>query len=262
MFYRNGVIVNIMNDFHKIYGLVGKSLGHSFSKDYFTDFFFRNNLNCSYQNIEIEIIEDLIPFVKENKKLMGFNVTIPYKESVISHLDDIDDIAETVGSVNTVKVEKDGRLRGFNTDVIGFERLLEDIEEQWNNKYKEALVFGSGGASKAVRFVLNKLRVPYKIVTRNCKSRYDIGYSEINDRGFYPYSLIINTTPVGMFPKVDECLELPYSTIEQHNVFIDLIYNPSETLFLKKAKAFGASTYNGLKMLHEQAKASWEIWNK
>ena len=246
-----------------MFGLVGKSLEHSFSKDYFTEFFSRNGLNHSYQNIEIENIEEIISYIKNNKDLKGFNVTIPYKESIIPHLDFIDDTAKEVGAVNTVKVEDDGSLSGFNTDVIGFEALFDEalsISENADNK--AALIFGSGGASKAVQYVLKKKGIKFQIVTRNCKTRFDIGYSEINDRGFYPYSLIINTTPVGMYPNVDDYLELPYSTIEQHNVFIDLIYNPLETMFLKNAKSYGAATYNGLKMLYGQAEAAWKIWNK
>ena len=246
-----------------MFGLVGKSLEHSFSKDYFTEFFSRNGLNHSYQNIEIENIEEIISYIKNNKDLKGFNVTIPYKESIIPHLDFIDDTAKEVGAVNTVKVEDNGSLSGFNTDVIGFEALCDEalsISEDADNK--AALIFGSGGASKAVQYVLKKKGIKFQIVTRNCKTRFDIGYSEINDRGFYPYSLIINTTPVGMYPNVDDYLELPYSTIEQHNVFIDLIYNPLETMFLKNAKSYGAATYNGLKMLYGQAEAAWKIWNK
>lgn len=246
-----------------MFGLVGKSLSHSFSRDYFTDFFSKNNLDHSYQNIEIENIGDIIPFIKKNKKLKGFNVTIPYKESIIQYLDDIDDIAKEVGAVNTVRVENDGSLKGFNTDVIGFEALCnEALNSSENIENKTALILGSGGASKAVQYVLRKKCIPFQIVTRNCKTRLDIGYSEINDKGFYPHSLIINTTPVGMYPKVEECLELPYSTIEKHNVFIDLIYNPLETLYLRKAKSHGAATYNGLKMLYGQAEAAWKIWTK
>lgn len=244
-----------------MFGLVGKSLSHSFSKDYFTHFFTENNLSHSYHNIEIERIEDIIPFIKKNKNLKGFNVTIPYKESIIPYLYNIDDTAREVGAVNTVRVEKDGTLSGFNTDVIGFETLCnEALRSSFDIENKTALIFGSGGASKAVQYVLKKKNIPFQIVTRNCKTSFDIGYSEINDRGFYPYSLIINTTPVGMYPKMEEYLELPYSTIEKYNIFIDLIYNPLETLFLKKAKSYGAATYNGLKMLYGQAEAAWKIW--
>ena len=252
-----------------MFGLLGKSLGHSFSKDYFTKKFSELNLNYSYQNIEIENISDIIPFIKENKNLKGFNVTVPYKEEIIPFLDFIDDTAKEVGAVNTVKIYNDGRLKGFNTDVIGFEKLLEESQSRKDTKshsFSNTLIFGSGGASKAVQYVLNKKNIPYKIVSRAFKLgvrsvELGVGYDEINATGFSPYSIIINTTPVGMFPNVNECLELPYSTIESRHIFIDLIYNPEETLFLKNARLNGASTYNGLKMLHEQAEASWRIWN-
>ena len=241
-----------------MYGLVGKKLGHSFSKDYFTKKFSKLNLDYSYQNIELENISDIIPFIKENKNLKGFNVTVPYKEEIIPYLDDIDQIAKEVGAVNTVKVFDDGRLKGFNTDVIGFKKLL-DKTPRHRDAETLSLILGSGGASKAVQYVLNKENIPYKIVSRSFK--LGVSYEEINITGFKPYSFIINTTPVGMFPNVDDCLELPYSTIEPHNIFIDLIYNPEETLFLKKAKDFGAAAFNGMTMLYEQAEAAWEIWN-
>ncbi len=257
-----------MKSFDKVYGLVGKKLGHSFSKDYFTKKFSDLNLDYSYQNIELENISDIIPFVKENKNLKGFNVTVPYKEEIIPFLDEIDVTAKEVGAVNTVKIYEDGRLKGFNTDVIGFEKLLEKTTRPQDHKTTSALVLGSGGASKAVQYVLNKKSIPYKIVSRKPyllgvrSEEFRIGYEELNITGFKPYSIIINTTPVGMYPNVNECLELPYSTIESHNVFIDLIYNPEETLFIKKAKAQGAAVYNGMTMLHEQAEASWRIWNE
>ena len=252
-----------------MFGLLGKSLGHSFSKDYFTKKFSELNLNYSYQNIELDNIADIIPFVKENKDLKGFNVTVPYKEEIIPYLDEIDSVAKEVGAVNTVKVYEDGKLKGFNTDVIGFEELLKKTPCHQNTKspsINEALILGSGGASKAVQYVLRKENIPYKIVSRAFKPKVrsvelEVSYVEINSTGFSPYSIIINTTPVGMFPNVNECLELPYSTIDSRHIFIDLIYNPEETLFLKNARLKGASTYNGLKMLHEQAEASWRIWN-
>ena len=266
-----------MDNFDKKYGLVGKKLGHSFSKDYFTKKFSELNLNYSYQNIELDNISDIIPFVKENKNLKGFNVTVPYKEAIIQYLNYLDDTAKEIGAVNTVKVE-DGMLKGFNTDVIGFEELLKKTPSHQDTKspsINEALILGSGGASKAVQYVLRKENIPYKIASRDFKSgvrnvetsplwrlhKLGISYEEINATGFSPYSIIINTTPVGMFPNVNECLELHYSTIESRHIFIDLIYNPEETLFLKKARLNGASTYNGMIMLHEQAEASWRIWN-
>ena len=265
-----------------MFGLLGKSLGHSFSKDYFTNKFSELNLNYSYQNIELDDISDIIPFVKENKNLKGFNVTVPYKEEIIPYLDYLDDTAKEVGAVNTVKVEN-GMLKGFNTDVIGFGKLLEEttrLQDYKTTSDERALILGSGGASKAVQYVLRKENIPYKIASRAFKlgvrsvglgvsgnqlgvrsEELGVSYGEINSTGFSPYSIIINTTPVGMFPNVNECLELPYSTIGPDNVFIDLIYNPEETLFMKKARQNGAAAFNGLTMLHEQAEAAWEIWD-
>ena len=252
-------------DFDKIYGLIGKKLGHSFSKDYFTKKFSQLNLDYSYQNIEIQNIEDIIPYIKEHKNLKGFNVTIPYKEEIIPFLDDIDITAKEIGAVNTVKIYDDGSLKGFNTDVVGFERLFEETTrlQDYKTTSRSALILGSGGASKAVQYVLKKKGIPYKIVSRKLGMRNEelgMGYEELNTIGFEPYSIIINATPVGMFPNVNDCLELPYSTADEHNVFIDLIYNPEETLFMKKGKAQGAAAYNGLMMLHEQAEAAWKIW--
>lgn len=241
-----------------MYGLLGRKLGHSFSKEYFTDKFSRLNLNDSYVNIELDDVSEIISFVKENKDLKGFNVTVPYKEKIIPYLDDIDNVAKEVGAVNTVKVYNNGMLKGFNTDVIGFEKLLESTRLQ---DYKTtSLIFGSGGASKAVQYVLRKNNIPFKIVSRNVDLGIKISYDEINSTGFSPYSLVINSTPVGMFPNVNEYLELPYSTITSQNIFIDLIYNPAETVFLEKARLKGAAVFNGLTMLYEQAEAAWKIW--
>ena len=241
-----------------MYGLLGRKLGHSFSKEYFTDKFSKLNLNDSYVNIELDDVSEIISFVKENKDLKGFNVTVPYKEAIIPYLDDIDNVAKEVGAVNTVKVCNNGMLKGFNTDVIGFEKLLESTRLQ---DYKTtSLIFGSGGASKAVQYVLRKNNIPFRIVSRNVDLGIKISYDEINSTGFLPYSLVINTTPVGMFPDVNEYLELPYSTITSRNIFIDLIYNPAETLFLEKARLKGAAVFNGLTMLYEQAEAAWKIW--
>ena len=241
-----------------MYGLLGRKLGHSFSKEYFTDKFSKLNLDDSYVNIELDDVSEIISFVKENKDLKGFNVTVPYKEKIIPYLDDIDNVAKEVGAVNTVKVYNNGMLKGFNTDVIGFEKLLESTRLQ---DYKTtSLIFGSGGASKAVQYVLRKNNIPFRIVSRNVDLGIKISYDEINSTGFSPYSLVINTTPVGMFPNVNEYLELPYSTITSQNIFIDLIYNPAETLFLEKARLKGAAVFNGLTMLYEQAEAAWKIW--
>ncbi len=246
-----------------MYGLLGRKLGHSFSKEYFTDKFAKLNLNDSYVNIELDDVSEIVSFVKENKDLKGFNVTVPYKETIMPYLDDIDNVAKEVGAVNTVKVYNNGMLKGFNTDVTGFEKLLESTRQQDNKT--TSLIFGSGGASKAVQYVLRKNNIPFKVVSRNKSEMRNeelgiIGYENVDLTGFSPYSLIINTTPVGMFPNVNEYLELPYSTITSQNIFIDLIYNPTETVFLEKARLKGAAVFNGLTMLYEQAEAAWKIW--
>ena len=242
-----------------MYGLLGRKLGHSFSKEYFTDKFAKLNLNDSYVNIELDDVSEIVSFVKENKDLKGFNVTIPYKETIMPYLNDIDNVAKEVGAVNTVKVCNNGMLKGFNTDVAGFEKLLESTRQQDNKT--TSLIFGSGGASKAVQYVLRKNNIPFKVVSRNKSEKLGIiGYENVDLTGFSPYSLIINTTPVGMFPNVNEYLELPYSTITSQNIFIDLIYNPTETVFLEKARLKGAAVFNGLTMLYEQAEAAWKIW--
>ena len=239
-------------------GLLGRKLGHSYSPQihaYLGDY--------SYELFEKEPNE-IGDFLK-NGDFTAINVTIPYKEEIIPFLDDIDITAKEVGAVNTVKIYDNGNLKGFNTDVVGFEKLLEKTTrlQDYKTTSKRALILGSGGASKAVQYVLNKKGIPYKIVSRKIGIRNEelgMGYEEINSTGFSHYSIIINATPVGMFPNVNECLELPYSTADGHNVFIDLIYNPGETLFMKKGKAQGAAAYNGLTMLHEQAEAAWNIW--
>ena len=246
-----------------MYGLLGRKLGHSFSKEYFTDKFAKLNLNDSYVNIELDDVSEIVSFVKENKDLKGFNVTVPYKETIMPYLNDIDNVAKEVGAVNTVKVYNNGMLKGFNTDVTGFEKLLESTRQQDNKT--TSLIFGSGGASKAVQYVLRKNNIPFKVVSRNKSEMRNeelgiIGYENVDLTGFSPYSLIINTTPVGMFPNVNEYLELPYSTITSQNIFIDLIYNPTETVFLEKARLKGAAVFNGLTMLYEQAEAAWKIW--
>lgn len=255
-----------MSDFDIVYGLVGKSLKHSFSKEFFTKKFSELDLKYSYQNIEIQDIRDIIFYIEKNRELKGFNVTVPYKESIIPLLDFIDETAKEVGAVNTVKIDDQNRLCGYNTDLIGFKAVLDDVKSmtdvmQHIKEGREAIILGSGGASKAVQYVLNQEDIAYKIITRNPKTQKDMAYSEFYDKGFSPFSLIINATPVGMFPDTENCLELPYSTIESHNVFIDLIYNPLETAFMKKGKTAGIKTFNGLKMLYEQAEASWNIWN-
>ena len=242
------------------FGLIGKSLQHSFSAEYFKNKFITGNIsNCRYDLFPISKIEDLPLLIRSNPELMGFNVTIPYKKSILPYLHQIDDVAQEVGAVNTVKVirEKEGIfLKGFNTDVYGFEFSSEDLKN-----YSGALILGSGGGADAVVYVLTKLGVPFFIVSGNPSGGTKIGYGDLTMDLIKNYPIIVNTTPVGMFPDVDNAPDIPYNYLTSRNFLYDLIYNPSETLFLKKGRLAGVKIMNGLKMLQMQADKSWEVWN-
>ena len=236
------------------FGLIGHPLGHSFSKAYFTAKFEREGLDCEYQNYDIEDVS-----IIKQSNLTGFNVTIPYKESIIPYLDELDPTAKEIGAVNTVKALPDGRLKGYNTDVIGF-------ESSWIASAKglamttTALVLGTGGASKAVQYVLRKHRIAFHLVSRN-PEKGDYTYAQLTPDIIKEHLLIINTTPVGMAPNIGMAPDIPYEAISDKHLLIDLIYNPEETLFLRHGKKHGANTVNGLTMLYSQAEASWKIWN-
>ncbi len=242
----------------KVYGLIGKSLSHSFSKNYFEQKFRANRITDShYELFELPSI-DLFPTLLENTKdLKGLNVTIPYKTAVIPYLDEVDTVASSIQSVNTILLDN-GKKIGYNTDVIGFEHsLLPWIGK--NNNIK-ALILGSGGAAKAVKYVLQKHHIDYKIVSRTPNSE-QISYNEMNNY-ITEYQIIINTTPLGMFPNINDFPPINYALITPEHYCYDLIYNPKETLFLSKSKASGASIKNGLEMLEIQAEEAWKIWNK
>jgi shikimate dehydrogenase len=245
-----------------IYGLIGYPLGHSFSAGYFAKKFEKENIeNSEYKNFPIENIELLNSIVSKTEGLKGLNVTIPYKQQVIPFLTAISDDAQTIGAVNTIKIETVGgrkTLKGFNTDVYGFQQSLQPHLKNFHNK---ALVLGSGGASKAVEFVLNKLSIEYVIVSRNPSGEGQIAYTDLTQELIQSHLLVINTTPMGMYPKVDTCPEIPYNLLTKKHILFDLVYNPEETLFMKKGKEKGAFTLNGLEMLHLQAEKAWEIWN-
>jgi len=238
----------------KLYGLVGHPLAKSFSKDIFNTKFKTENLDCHYINFDIEDISDIKETVASNKDLCGFNVTIPYKQSIMAYLDFVSESATEVGAVNTVKIEN-GKLIGFNTDVIGFERLFE--KATMGTKTTRALVLGSGGASKSVAYVLRKRGIPFQIVSRSNKG--DLTYKDLNKGIIETNDLIINTTPLGMYS--DEKPEIPYQFINNKHVCIDLVYNPPTTPFMKKAAEQGATVANGMEMLIGQAEAAWDIWN-
>lgn len=242
------------------YGLIGHPLKHSYSKDYFEDKFRSDCPDCKFDNFDIESLDMLESIIDSNPELRGFTVTHPYKNEIIGHLDFIDENAEKIGAVNVVKIDPDRKLHGFNTDYIGFQELLEEAIQ--NKEIVKALILGTGGASKAVSFVLKNKNIDFQFVTRNVRYENQKSYLELKNEGFHGNELIINTTPLGMHPNANECADIPYDTINSSNILIDLIYNPGETLFLKKGATRGASTYNGLKMLHIQADAAWNIWNK
>jgi shikimate dehydrogenase len=241
----------------KMYGLIGRSLDHSFSKDYFDKKFAENNIDAEYRNFEFEKIEDVRQNLEIIENLSGLNVTIPYKQEIIPYLDDIDAFAKEIGAVNTIQI-KDGKWKGFNSDYYGFLTSLKPFLE---NKHDRALILGSGGASKAIQFGLKKMGIPFHIVSRE-KGKNDLCYEDLNKHVFNACKLIINTTPLGTFPNMNEIPKIPFEYINSNHLVYDLVYNPSKTQFLKIAEEQGALIMNGIDMLKHQAEKSWEIWNK
>ena len=248
---------------NKILGLIGFPLTHSFSAKYFADKFDKENIEgFEYQNFEIPSIEDFKAVIENNPNLVGLNVTIPYKEQIIPLLDDLDDEAKEIGAVNTIKIIRENgtvKLKGYNTDIYGFRETLKPLLQK--HQYK-ALILGTGGAAKAVEYVLKKIGLDILYVSRNPSSEKEIAYTDLNEFAVRDFSVIINSTPLGMFPKIEVCPEIPYQFLSDKNLLYDLIYNPGETLFMKKGKEKGANTQNGLGMLKLQAEKAWEIWNK
>lgn len=242
------------------YGLIGYPLGHSFSKNYFNEKFENEQIDAKYINFEIPTIDSLPEILASNPELKGLNVTIPYKEKVMSFLDSISPEARAIGAVNVIRVEHKGNstiLKGYNSDVIGFTKSIEPLLERI---HKKALILGTGGASKAVSYGLKSLGLETVFV-----SRYErpgtIQYDKITPDVIKEYNVIVNCTPCGMYPHIDECPMLPYEAIDNKNILYDLIYNPDQTLFMKKGEQKGATVKNGLEMLLLQAFANWEFWN-
>lgn len=247
----------------KTYGLIGYKLGHSFSRNFFTEKFAKENLaNHEYVNFELDNIDEFPGIFDLGKDIYGLNCTIPYKQQIIPFLDEIDPEAAQIGAVNTVKIiNKNGKriLKGFNTDLYGFENSLCPMLEE---KHKKALILGTGGASKAIKFLFDKMRIEYvAATTKEDLQEKEIRYNQLTETLMNEYLIIINATPLGMFPKVDTCPDIPYPYLTADHVLYDLVYNPAETLFLKNGKMQGAKTKNGLEMLHLQALKSWEMWN-
>ena len=243
----------------KLYGLIGHPLTHSFSKKYFSEKFEKEHLtDCKFELFDIPNINDLRVILAQNPNLKGLSVTIPYKEVVMDYLDEIDDEAKQIGAVNTIKIEN-SRLIGFNTDYFGFKQSLKPFLEI---SQERALILGTGGASKAVFHALNSLNINCLFVSRNPKNDNEISYEDVNEYVIRNHQIIVNTTPLGTFPNINEKPAINYNEITSKHLLYDLVYNPAETQFLKEGKQRGAMILNGLQMLKLQADKAWEIWNR
>ena len=246
--------------YSKIYGLIGYPLTHSFSQNYFNQKFRNENIDAEYVNFEIPDIGDLMEVISENPNLHGLNVTIPYKEQVIPYLDEIDEDAAQIGAVNVIKFIRNKNsviFKGYNSDIIGFCDSIAPLLTPNRNK---ALILGTGGAAKAVYHGLKKLGVKPIYVSRN-KQEGMLTYGELSNDIMAEYKVIVNTTPLGMYPRMDECPNIPYQCLTTEHLCYDLLYNPDVTLFMKRAEENGAEVKNGLEMLLLQAFAGWNIWN-
>ena len=245
----------------RTFGLIGFPLSHSFSKKFFSEKFENEQISgCKYELFPMENAEDMIDLIKKNPSLCGLNVTIPHKVNVMPFLNEIDAAAKEIGAVNCISIQQNGAepiLKGYNTDAYGFAESLKPLLEK---QHKGALIFGNGGAAKAVKYVLNQLEIPYLVVVRN-PAPNAILYAAITAELLAEYKLLINTTPLGMLPNLDSYPLIPYQYLTKQHLAYDLVYNPEETLFLAKAKAQGAQVKNGLEMLYLQAERSWYIWN-
>ena len=241
------------------YGLIGYPLHHSFSKGYFNKKFEVEKIDATYDNYEIESIGDVMKIISDHPHLCGLNVTIPYKEQIISFLDEIDGHARTIGAVNVIKIGKKNKkkyLTGYNSDYIGFK---ESIQPYLPSYHKKALILGTGGSAKAISYGLKQLSISSVFVSRK-KSEGLLTYDELNEDILHTHTVIVNCTPTGMFPQVNDCPQLPYHLLTSQHILYDLIYNPKETLFLKKGKEKEATVVNGLDMLLRQAEVAWKIW--
>ncbi|QBR13691.1 shikimate dehydrogenase family protein [Sphingobacterium sp. CZ-2] len=247
----------------KYLGLIGYPLGHSFSKKYYLDKFDKENIQgIDYDLYPISDIEKFPELYTSNPDFYGVNVTIPYKQDVIPYLDELSEEAKVIGAVNCIQIKRqeNGRpyLKGFNTDAYGFEQSLLPFLKL---EHKKALILGNGGATKAVKYVLDKLRIPYQVVSRT-KDAENISYADLTDSIIAQHQIIINCSPVGTYPNIDQCPDIPFEGIGPGHLLYDLIYNPEETLFLQKGKARGAAIKNGFEMLVLQAEKNWEVWNQ
>lgn len=251
---------NAPEDCKHLFGLVGKNIDYSFSRAYFSKKFETLNLNThAYINFDLNTIDAFNDIFKNSSNIQGLNVTIPYKESVLQHLDSIDKKALKIGAVNTIKVSKNGKLTGYNTDWYGFKKALKPYLKK---QHKNALILGTGGASKAIAYALKKLGIKFNYVSRSVSNKAKFSYKTLSEKDIKKHTLIINSTPLGTFPDIDIAPDISYQAIGKNHLVFDLIYNPIETKFLKLSKSQGATTLNGLPMLEYQAEKAWQIWNK
>jgi shikimate dehydrogenase len=245
----------------RCFGLIGFPLNHSFSPAYFTQKFQDAGIDALYKAFPIKNIEQLNTLLNQHKELEGLNVTIPYKSAVIPFLHKLSLEAQEIGAVNCIKIEQKNNqtyLIGYNTDAIGFEKSLIPLLQAQHTK---ALILGNGGAAKAISYVLKKLNITFNYVVRNATTANEINFNDVNRQIIKEHCLIINTTPLGTFPDITTCPDIPYESLDETHLLYDLVYNPEESLFLKKGKAQKAHIKNGYEMLLLQADASWDIWN-
>lgn len=241
------------------FGLIGRNISYSFSKSYFLEKFANENINdASYENFDIQHISNVEATLKHTKNLKGLNVTIPYKETIIPYLNRLNKEAKQIGAVNTIKITKTGQLTGYNTDFYGFKKSLEPLLK---SHHKKALILGTGGASKAVAYALDLLDISYEFVSRQANKQSKYTYNCLTDAIISSYQIIINCTPLGTYPNVNDCPDIPYNGISSQHILYDLIYNPTKTKFLKQGEYMGATISNGLRMLELQAEKAWQIWH-
>ncbi|MCH5168054.1 MAG: shikimate dehydrogenase [Prevotellaceae bacterium] len=249
------------------YGIIGFPLGHSFSRGFFTEKFTQEGIDAQYLNFEIPDATMLRDVLHHNPELRGLNVTLPHKQAVIPLLDELSDEAREIGAVNVIRV-RDGKLKGFNSDIIGF---TESIRPLLQPHHTHALILGTGGASRAIRVGLERLGIEWTYVSRKQTTHSStervqecpmLNYSDLTPEVMTTHTIIVNCSPVGMFPKTDQAPAIPYELLTSHHLLYDLVYNPEDTLFMKKGRAYGATVKNGLEMLHLQAIASWRFWNE
>lgn len=238
----------------KKFGLIGKTLGHSYSKSFFTDFFEKNDIDAEYKNIEVPVIENVLEVIKSD--WTGLNVTYPYKELVIPYIDELDSISREIGAVNVIAF-KNGKSIGFNSDAYGFHQSIKPF---LTNKHERVLIFGTGGVSKAVEYVLKKIGLDVFYISRSPNRDNQFGYDDINEYMLNSCKLLVNCTPVGTYPAVEDELPIPYQYIGADHLVVDLVYNPVKTKFLERAELAGATILNGETMLKQQALRAWQIW--